>query len=247
MLCAPADAQTWCVRGGCFGNQVIVLCCERVPRAALAAMAPPSPAPASFFSAGGEGRGQHSVHDLNRWDEVRNVGRFDASRPPLRTCRRAASQANASSQMASLLMGTHEPGELTGAFVPKVGQHLTLPEGGADVLTGGLSALAKDQRHKLVLGTRTQWHQAFELEIPDVAMGTSAAELLEERFGVAVAALRDRVSSDSYRAYRMPLRGYPPGKSFAAVQGDVDKYDGRSAIERTLCAMREACAAVVGD
>ena len=168
------------------------------------------------------------------FDALRGVCHFDDRLAPMRSARRPCQQANASEQMAGLLMGTHESGELTGAHVPRVGQHIVLPEGGADALSGGIAALAKDQRFKLHNGVHTSWQVAFEEEIIDADGSTSAEDVLE-RFSVAADVLRENANNASFRAPRANQR-------FAAVQGDVD--GGASAVALVLSAMREACAAV---
>lgn len=248
MLLAPHDDTCVVVRGGRFGSHVVVLCVERVPRDKLAKI--PKPKPASFFEAGGMGRGADavasSILDLHPCDELRVVCHFDATRPALRSSKRPMQQANASGQMASLLMGTHEIGELTGQKPPPVGQHVTLAEGGVDVLYGGIGALAKDQRYKLVHGTHTPWHLAFELEVPPAVIGGADVPMdivLEEIFGTASELLLNNAPSLSVRHYLMPLRGYPAGKNFTSLQGDVQ--GGGAAVEHVLRSLHEACRAVV--
>ena len=168
------------------------------------------------------------------FDALRPVCHFDDRLVPMRSARRPCPRANASEQMAGLLMGTHESGELTGAHVPRVGQHIVLPEGGADALSGGIAALAKEQRFKLHNGVHTSWQVAFEEEIID-ADGSASAQDVLERFSVAADVLRENANRASFRAPRANRR-------FAAVQGDVD--GGAAAVALVLSAMREACAAV---
>ena len=79
MLLAPADDTCLVVRTGTFGAKLVVLCVERVPRAALKPLA--APEPASFFSAGGEGRGGLDVEDMLPYDVLQNVCHFDDSAP----------------------------------------------------------------------------------------------------------------------------------------------------------------------
>ena len=237
MLLAPHEESALVVRGGCFGRKVVVLCCERVPRGSLEQ--PPTPQPADYFGAGGGGRGPEAnleaMDQLLPWDELRVVCHFDERMPRLRSTRRPSAQANCSDQMASALLGTRERTPLTGAHMPRVGQHVILPEGGTDSLVGGLAALAKEQRFKLHGGIHTQWTLAFELEMPGTGKVSSAADALE-RLDVAVSVLRDNACSSSFRQYE---RG---GPAFAAVQGDVD--GGTAAVAHVLAALQEACAAV---
>ena len=237
-MLAPADEAALVVRGGVFGNRVVVLCVERVPRKALREL--PAPEPATFYSAGGSGRGheaaRQSVLSLHPYDELRNVCFFDGRREPVRTAKRPMVQANASGAMASLLMGEHENGELTGQHIPAVGQHVMGESGSTrQQLCGGLGMLVKDQRYKLVLGTQTQWSLAFEEEVPGCGPGASATDILEQRYPSAMRALRDSSVTPSFFRYSQN------GRNFAAVQGDVE---GSAAVGRVLEAMREACVAV---
>ncbi len=133
--------------------------------------------------------------------------------------------------MADLLMHGHEHNQLTGATVPRVGQH-NMTADGDTALAGGLSALAKDQRYKLVHGTHTPWSLAFEAEVEGVGGGASADSILQQRFGVAIDVLRNHSESTSFRQYSRS------GKSFAAVQGDVEDAGVAAA---ALAAMEEAC------
>jgi hypothetical protein len=239
MLLAPADSSVLVVRGGCFGARVVVLCCERVPRAALRRL--PDVRAADFFGAGGNGRGADAAKQMALrplpYDELRVACTFDGRLPRQRSARRPSPRANGSEQMANVLMGRHESTPLTGAHVADVGQHVILPEGSINALVGGVAALAKEQRFKLVHGvleeSAAHWRLAFEEELSDGP--SSAAEALQV-FSVAQDVLRDHAVLPSFRSY---ARG---GPRFAAVQGDVD--GGAEAVARVLVAMQEACTAV---
>ena len=241
MLLAPADEQTLVVRAGVFGNKIVVLCCERVPRRALRELQ--TPQPAQFFGAGAAGRGgeatAESILDVHPYDELRVLSHFDSRRPAVRSAKRPMTQANSSGSMASLLMGEHYNGELTGQHVPAVGQHVMSASGATKPeLSGGLGMLAKDQRCKLVHGTHTQWTQAFEMEVQGAGKSANAADVLELRYGSAMATLRDHSVSPTFHRYQHN------GRTFAAVQGDVE---GGAVVARVLEAMREACLAIERD
>ena len=261
MLLAPADDTCLVVRTGTFGAKLVVLCVERVPRAALKPLA--APEPASFFSAGGEGRGGLDVEDMLPYDVLQNVCHFDDSAPKRRSTKKPMQQANASAGMADLLMGTHEQGPLTGAHVPKVGQHIMLPEGSTDVLAGGIAALAKENRFKLPgtqgmtipanpvsnvpsghvnahivrSGVHSLWKCSYEEEV--VIRGcTSAADALE-RFSMAALALQDDSAPTTYKPFSRN------GPRFAALSGDVE--GGKAVVDRLLASMQEACEAVLHE
>ena len=116
---AVVDETRLLLRCGSFGARVVVLCVERI---AANDLSPALHASGDYF--GEEYRSLDTALELLPYDELRNVCHFDSRCREIRTARRPSVRANASSQMASLLYGAGEAGQLSGARMPKVGQHV---------------------------------------------------------------------------------------------------------------------------
>jgi hypothetical protein len=193
--------------------------------------------PKAFFGEDGGKRGTSDTFDLLPWDALRVSNHFDSRNAPMRSTRKPFRSANSSSQMASIILGSGENGDLTGAHRPRLGTHVLSRDGGVDALVGGVGELAKEQLPRLRAGAR--WRPALTLplrEAPSMCRLRSAEVL--RRFGDAQRLLRDRSQAASFHTGHSPCRG----TDFSYAIGDVS--GGAAVVHQLLGAMLEAVEAI---
>lgn len=233
---------TLVLSGGSIGSTGVVLYVERVAKEAVVETKARN-VPEAFFASGehrlGTPLGGGGIGDLLNplpYDELRAVCHFDASLPPIRTARRQSERHNGSSAMASILNGSGEVGPLNGSFVPAIGQHVMLADGGSKPeLSTGIADLMRVERRRLHANATFQQAFQIRLDSDDDAIPRNVLR----KFAMADALLRDLSLPSSYR------RGELFRRQFAYALGDVD--GGLPAMQSLLAAMHEACVAEARD